>query len=54
MKSMRLRVKETTPKAPEDGNLARRFERRVRLSWLALFGERVWEALLWLFLVVSR
>ena len=53
MKSMRLRVKETTPKAPEDGNLARRFERRVRLSWLALFGERVWEALLWLFLVVA-
>ena len=33
--------------------LTKRFETRVRLSWLALFGERVWEALLWPFLVVS-
>jgi uncharacterized protein (TIGR02302 family) len=33
--------------------LTKRFETRVRLSWLALLGERVWEALLWPFLVVS-
>jgi uncharacterized protein (TIGR02302 family) len=53
MKSMRFRAKETSPKGPEDGALAKRFEGRVRLSWLALFGERVWEALLWPFLVVA-
>ena len=53
MKSMRFRAKETPPKGPEDGALAKRFEGRVRLSWLALFGERVWEALLWPFLVVA-
>ena len=53
MKTMRRRVTETTPKTPEDSGLARRFERRVSLSWLALFGERVWEALLWPFLVVA-
>ena len=40
MKSMRFRAKETSPKGPEDGALAKRFEGRVRLSWLALFGER--------------
>ena len=48
-----VRAKETPPKGPEDGALAKRFEGRVRLSWLALFGERVWEALLWPFLVVA-
>ncbi|MGH6865116.1 MAG: TIGR02302 family protein [Methyloceanibacter sp.] len=32
--------------------LAKRIERRVRLSRLALVGERVWEALLWPFIVV--
>jgi len=53
MKTMRRRVTETTPKTPEDSGLARRFERRVSLSWLALVGERVWEALLWPFLVVA-
>jgi uncharacterized protein (TIGR02302 family) len=55
MKSMRpvFRAKETSPKRPEDDTLAKRFERRVRLSWLALLGERIWEALLWPFLVVA-
>jgi uncharacterized protein (TIGR02302 family) len=55
MKSMQpvFRSKETAPKAAEDSALAKRFEARVRLSWLALFGERVWEALLWPFLVVA-
>ena len=55
MKTMRseLKAKETSPKGAEDSALARRFEHRVRLSWLALFGERVWEALLWPFLVVA-
>src|SRR4029079_16089521 len=43
----------TTPETPENDALARRFERRVRLSQLALLGERVWEALLWPFLVVA-
>ncbi|MGO8843633.1 MAG: TIGR02302 family protein [Methyloceanibacter sp.] len=41
------------PEAPEDKTRARRFEWRVRLSGLALLGERIWEALLWPFLVVS-
>ncbi len=45
--------KQTTPETPEYDALARRFERRVRLSQLALLGERVWEALLWPFLVVT-
>ena len=38
---------------PEDTALARRFEWRVGLSRLALIGERVWEALLWPFLVLA-
>jgi uncharacterized protein (TIGR02302 family) len=47
-----LRPKE--PQKNENGDtLTKRFETRVRLSWLALLGERVWEALLWPFLVVS-
>jgi uncharacterized protein (TIGR02302 family) len=37
---------------PEAASLKRRFESRVRLSWLALFAERAWEALLWPFVVV--
>jgi uncharacterized protein (TIGR02302 family) len=41
------------PEALEDKTRARRFEWRVRLSGLALLGERIWEALLWPFLVVS-
>ena len=40
-------------KNAKDGALTRRFETRVRLSWLALLGERIWEALLWPFLVVA-
>ena len=55
MKTMRsvFRSKETSPQKVEDKALASRFEARVRLSWLALFGERIWEALLWPFLVVA-
>src|SRR3990172_9681458 len=44
--------KPTPPETPEDSALARRFERRVTLSRLALLGERVWEALLWPFVIV--
>ena len=55
MKMMRsvFRSKETPPETAEDDALAKRFEGRVRLSWLALLGERIWEALLWPFLVVT-
>src|SRR3990172_8947473 len=42
----------TPPEATEDNSLARRFERRVTLSRLALLGERIWEALLWPFVIV--
>jgi len=48
-----FRSKETPPETAEDKALAGRFESRVRLSWLSLFGERIWEALLWPFLVVA-
>ena len=48
-----FRSKETPPETAEDKALASRFESRVRLSWLALFGERIWETLLWPFLVVA-
>src|SRR5262245_53820387 len=44
---------ETPPTKGDDSALARRLEGRVRLSWLALLGERIWEALLWPFLVVA-
>jgi len=37
----------------EASALKKRFEARVRLSWLALFGERIWEGLLWPFIVVA-
>jgi len=37
---MRFRKTETTPEKPEDSALHRRFERKVRLSWLALLAER--------------
>ena len=47
------RPKTSSPDATEHNPLAQRFDRRVRLSWLAILGERVWEALLWPFLVVS-
>ena len=52
MKSV-FRPKPTPPAPAEDRTLAKRFESRVRLSWLALLAERIWEALLWPFLVVS-
>ena len=39
--------------AAEAKALKNRFERRVFLSWLALFVERAWETLLWPFVVVS-
>ena len=43
----------TSPKdAAEAKALKKRFESRVRLSWLALFAERAWEALLWPFVVI--
>ena len=48
-----LGQKRTPPETPEDKTLARQFEWRVRLSRLALFGERAWEALLWPFVVLS-
>jgi len=48
-----LDPKRTPPEVPEDRTLARRFEWRVRLSRLALLGERVWEALLWPFILLS-
>jgi uncharacterized protein (TIGR02302 family) len=41
------------PEPPEDKTPPGRFEWRVRLSRLALLGERVWEALLWPFVVVA-
>jgi len=37
----------------EASALKKRFEARVRLSWLALLGERIWEGLLWPFIVVA-
>ena len=51
---MRSRLNPTrlAPNLTGDKTLAQRFEWRVRLSRLALVGERVWEALLWPFLVV--
>lgn len=48
-----FRSQETASRTGDDAALTRRFERRVRLSWLALFAERVWEALLWPFLVAA-
>jgi uncharacterized protein (TIGR02302 family) len=48
-----FRPKDGEQAAAEDNDLARRFESKVRLSWLALLGERIWEALLWPFLVVT-
>jgi uncharacterized protein (TIGR02302 family) len=46
-------ARKSSPDSPEDTALARRFEWRVGLSRLALVGERVWEALLWPFLVLA-
>jgi uncharacterized protein (TIGR02302 family) len=53
MKRPTSRSKTPAPDPTEKNPLAQRFDRRVRLSWLAVLGERVWEALLWPFLVVS-
>jgi uncharacterized protein (TIGR02302 family) len=51
---MTLRQGQKAPNEPSDEKEnARRFERRVSLSRLALILERMWEALLWPFLVVS-
>jgi uncharacterized protein (TIGR02302 family) len=44
---------DTLPERTGDGAFATRFEMRVRLSWLALIFERIWEALLWPFLVAA-
>lgn len=46
-------ARKSSPDSPEDTALARRFEWRVGLSRLALAGERIWEALLWPFLVLA-
>jgi uncharacterized protein (TIGR02302 family) len=48
-----FRPKDSQTPATEDNLRARRFEARVRFSWFALLGERVWEALLWPFLVIT-
>ena len=55
MKTMRpvFRLKDTAPEAAEKKAPANRLEGRVRLSWLALLGERIWEALLWPFLAAA-
>ncbi|MGE5260403.1 MAG: DUF4175 family protein, partial [Actinomycetota bacterium] len=52
MKSV-FRSKQTPPETHEDRALARSFERKVRLSLLALLVERIWEALLWPFFVIA-
>ncbi|MFO7479043.1 MAG: TIGR02302 family protein [Methyloceanibacter sp.] len=48
-----FRPKDREPQPAPGSALAERFETRVRLSWLALLAERVWEALLWPFLVIA-
>src|SRR3972149_5506152 len=52
MKRLVSPTKRPPPEPAEDNALARRFERRVALSRLALLGERVFEALLWPFVIV--
>ncbi len=47
------RSRPSPKEAAEAVALKKRFEARVRLSWLALFGERIWEGLLWPFIVVA-
>ncbi|HUU67583.1 MAG TPA: TIGR02302 family protein [Methyloceanibacter sp.] len=46
------RSRQSAKDAAEARALKTLFDRRVRLSWLALFAERVWEGLLWPFVVV--
>jgi uncharacterized protein (TIGR02302 family) len=48
----RSRSNSNDQEAADAKALKARFETRVRLSWLALFAERAWEALLWPFVVV--
>lgn len=48
----RARSLTTVREAAEARALKKRFDGRVRLSWLALLAERAWEALLWPFVVV--
>jgi uncharacterized protein (TIGR02302 family) len=45
------RPKSSAKDAADAASLKRRFETRVYLSWLALLAERVWESLLWPFVV---
>ena len=48
----RLSRSRTSPKEDAEAKaLKKRFETRVRLSWLALLAERAWETLLWPFVV---
>jgi uncharacterized protein (TIGR02302 family) len=43
----------SSPKGAADtASLKKRFETRVHLSWLALLAERIWESLLWPFVVI--
>ena len=48
----RSRPRFTAKETAEATALKKRFEGRVRLSWLALLAERAWEALLLPFVVV--
>jgi uncharacterized protein (TIGR02302 family) len=48
----RNRSQSSSNDAAEAASLKRGFETRVRLSWLALLAERLWEGLLWPFVVV--
>ena len=48
----RRNSQETQPEDTAGPALKRRFETRVRLSWLAILSERLWEGLLWPFVVV--
>ncbi len=49
---MTTRLKRLRREAEAERQLARSFERRLRLSRYAIFAERLWEALLWPALVV--
>ena len=46
-------AKKSSRESAGDNAFARRFERRVGLSRLALVGEHIWESLLWPFLVLA-
>ena len=51
--ALKSRSKPAPKERTEDNALAKRFERKVRLSWFALLAERIWEALLWPFVVAA-